>query len=49
MLGCGGRCPWLMLAWAAMADLLVFPVLASFSQSILVLAGYYCRLFFVKE
>jgi hypothetical protein len=36
MLGCGGRCRWLMLVWAAMADLLVFSILASFSQSILV-------------
>ena len=28
MLGCGGCCPWEMLVWAAMADLLVFPFLS---------------------
>jgi hypothetical protein len=49
VLGCGGCCPWLMLVRAAMADLLVFSVLVSSSQSILVLAGCYCRPFFVKE
>ena len=38
MLGCDGRCPWLMLAWAAMADLLVFSTLVSSSQSLLVSA-----------
>ena len=45
MLGCGGRCPWLILVWATMADLLVFSILVSSSQSILVLAGCCCRWF----
>jgi hypothetical protein len=49
VLGRGGRCPWLMLVWAAMADLSVFSVLVSSFQSILVLAGCYRRPFFVKE
>ena len=39
MLGCGGRCPWVMLAWAAMANLLVFSAFVSSSQSLLVSAG----------
>jgi hypothetical protein len=38
VLGCGGRCPWVMLVWAAMADLLVFSALVSSSQSLLVSA-----------
>ena len=49
MLGYGGRCLWLMLVWAAMADLLVFSILVSSSQSILesmlVSAGCYRRWF----
>ena len=50
MLSCGGRCPWLMLVWVAMADLSAFSVLVSYSQSILVfLAGCHRRPFFVKE
>ena len=38
MLGYGGRCPWVMLVWAAMADLLIFSALVSSSQSLLVSA-----------
>jgi hypothetical protein len=34
-----------MLVWAAVADLLVFSVLISSSQSILFSAGYCCRWF----
>jgi hypothetical protein len=49
VLGCGGCCPWLMLVWAAMADLLVFSVLVLSSQSIFVSAGYCRRPSFVKE
>jgi hypothetical protein len=45
VLGYGGRCPWLMLVWAAMVDLLVFLVLVSSSQSILISAGC-CRRWF---
>jgi hypothetical protein len=39
VLGCGGRCPWLMLAWVAMADLLVFSAFVSSFQSLLVSVG----------
>ncbi len=38
MLSYGGRCPWVMLVWAAKADLLIFSALVSSSKSLLVSA-----------